>query len=405
MAIKKTLLASVVALAMLAYAYPALAATLSRSSGSTNVTAGDIVTVRVSVNAGGTAINTAEGTLQFPTDVLQALSLDKSSSIFSIWVEDPSFSNQSGQVSFSGGLPNPGYSGTNGTVLTVSFRAKTTGVATLSLANAVVRANDGLGTNVLQSTGTLQLKVISAPAATPAPTQTTPPPAKTPPAQSAPVVVTPPETTPAATPVAATPKPVLNLVPAHMYIGDQLSVSGHAPQQDAQVYLYIAKDGGDPSVLKTTPDTSGAFSFSGPVLEKGTYEVWAEGVSQEGVLSDPTDTVRIIVGDEPHITIGGISVSTTSLLLLLLAFLALACAVALVGWYKVYQYRHTSEALKMQKNVHRAFVVFKDGIEKHIEALDDATTKRELSSAETKLKTDLRTNLSDLEKFIQDELG
>jgi len=145
------------------------AASLSVTSPSVNITAGDIVTVKVVVNADGQAVNTAEGVLQFPTDVLQALSLDKSSSIFSIWVEDPSFSNQTGQVSFSGGLPTPGYVGSNGTVLTVSFRAKRAGVATFSLADATVRANDGLGTNVLQSTGTLQVTVVNPPSAQPTP--------------------------------------------------------------------------------------------------------------------------------------------------------------------------------------------------------------------------------------------
>lgn len=396
---KRGVIVAMVAFAVLMHAHTALAASLSLSSASAVVTAGDIVTVKVLVNAGGQAINTAEGTLQFPIDVLEALSLNKTSSIFSIWVEEPSFSNQTGEVSFSGGLPSPGYQGSSGTVFSVSFRAKRAGVATLSLADATVRANDGLGTNVLQSTGTLQLKIVQAPAVTPVPAQTTNP------AQSTPPIVTPSDTTPTVAPVAATPKPVLNLLPAHMYIGDQLSVNGHASSQDAQVYLYIVKDGGDPAVLKTTPDLSGAFSFSGPVLEKGTYEVWAKGVSESGVLSDPTDTIRIAVDDGSYITIGGISVRTSSLLLLLLAFLVLACVAALVGWYKVYQYRHTSEALKIQKNVHRAFVVFKDGIEKHIEALDDANTKRELSAAESKLKNDLRSNLSNLEKYIQDELA
>ena len=159
----KTLLLGA-ALFILMHAHAVSAATLSVTAASTNVTVGDIVTVRISVDSSGTAINTAEGTLQFPSGILQALSLDKSSSIFSIWVEDPSFSNQTGQVSFSGGLPNPGYSGSGGTVLTISFRAKSAGTATLSLADAAVRANDGLGTDVLQSSGTLQLQIVAAPA-------------------------------------------------------------------------------------------------------------------------------------------------------------------------------------------------------------------------------------------------
>ena len=111
------------------------------------------------------------------------------------------------------------------------------------------------------------------------------------------------------------------------------------------------------------------------------------------------------MGDQPRITIGDISLSTTSLLLLLLALLVAACIAAVVGWYKVYQYRRISETVQMRKSVHRAFAVFRDGISKHVEALEEAGTKRELSAAESKLKNDLRTNLSNLEKYIQDELS
>jgi hypothetical protein len=161
--------------AVFSCAHTALAATLSVSAAPVPVTVGDVVTVKVVVNAGGQAINTTEGTLQFPSDILDVVSIDKSSSIFSIWVEEPSFSNQAGTVSFSGGLPSPGFNGANGTVVKVVFHAKRSGTATLSLSGATVRANDGLGTNVLQTTnGTVITVVAVTSVPIPAPTPVAP---------------------------------------------------------------------------------------------------------------------------------------------------------------------------------------------------------------------------------------
>jgi hypothetical protein len=125
------------------------AATLSLSPGSTSVVSGNIVSIRVQVNSSGTYINNAEAAIQFPTDLLEVVSVSKSSSVFSLWVEEPTFSNNQGRVVFNGGVANPGYNGSNGSIISITFRAKKAGTASLIFADSAVRANDGLGTNVL----------------------------------------------------------------------------------------------------------------------------------------------------------------------------------------------------------------------------------------------------------------
>ncbi len=125
------------------------AAVLSISSASAPVVVGNIISANIYVNTEGQSINSADGAISFPSDLLEVMSISKSSSIFSLWVEDPQFSNSQGEVSFSGGVPNPGYNGANGKVLSIVFRAKQTGVATVLFSDGSVRANDGLGTNVL----------------------------------------------------------------------------------------------------------------------------------------------------------------------------------------------------------------------------------------------------------------
>ena len=125
------------------------AATLSITPSTKSVSVGDIVTLTVQVNSAGTAINNAEGVVSFSPSQLSVLSVSKNNSIFTLWIQEPTFSNSAGTVSFNGGVANPGYSGSGGALFTVTFQVLQPGTATISLQSAAVRANDGLGTDVM----------------------------------------------------------------------------------------------------------------------------------------------------------------------------------------------------------------------------------------------------------------
>ncbi len=142
---------TVLAVALVFVPVNADAATLALSPASTKVSVGNIVSVTLSLNTAGVAINNAESVVQFPSDLLEVVSLSKNSSIFSLWVEEPTFSNTAGTVSLNGGVANPGFNGSSGTLATIIFKAKKSGTATVVFADGAVRANDGLGTNVLTS--------------------------------------------------------------------------------------------------------------------------------------------------------------------------------------------------------------------------------------------------------------
>jgi len=145
---------------MLSFTAEALAATLSFSPSPASVSAGNIVSVKVVVNTSGEAINNAEATIQFPSDLLEVVSVSKSSSVFSLWVEEPIFSNLSGTVKFNGGVANPGFNGSNGSIVSITFKAKASGTASILFSDAVVRKNDGLGTDILTSknSGVVQIR-------------------------------------------------------------------------------------------------------------------------------------------------------------------------------------------------------------------------------------------------------
>jgi Bacterial Ig-like domain len=137
-----------VLLGLCAGAGDALAATLRLSPATGVYSAGGTVTVVVGVNTAGEAINAAEGTLRFNPKEVSVVAVNRSNSIFSLWVTEPTFSNSAGTVNFSGGSP-AGYTGSGGTVMTVTFRFLAAGSPRVDFSAGAVLANDGKGTNVL----------------------------------------------------------------------------------------------------------------------------------------------------------------------------------------------------------------------------------------------------------------
>ncbi|MDB5189051.1 MAG: hypothetical protein JWL82_8 [Parcubacteria group bacterium] len=119
----------------------------------------------------GEAMNAVQATLSYPTDKLQALSVVKGS-IVTFWTQEPTIAN--GSVTLEGGVYNPGFTGTNGTIVTVQFKVLSAGSAALNFSSASVLANDGQGTNILDS-ATGSTITLTAGAVVPAPVPVTPP--------------------------------------------------------------------------------------------------------------------------------------------------------------------------------------------------------------------------------------
>jgi len=126
----------------------ASAATLSVSPGTGVYNSNSTFSVRVVVNSAGKPINAAEGVLSFNPSELSVVSVSRASSIFTLWVAEPAYSNSGGTISFSGGVPS-GYTGAAGTVMSITFKAKGSGAAKVNFTSGSVLANDGMGTNVL----------------------------------------------------------------------------------------------------------------------------------------------------------------------------------------------------------------------------------------------------------------
>lgn len=163
----KNFLGHFLVVGVLFFALPAAAATLQMSPATGVYTINSTFTARVTVSSDGKSINAAEGELIFNPSELQVISVNRSTSVFNLWVTEPSFSNSAGTISFSGGSPT-GYTGNGGTVFTVTFKSLRAGTPRINFSTGSVLANDGKGTNVLTSMagGTFTVEAVaSVPAA------------------------------------------------------------------------------------------------------------------------------------------------------------------------------------------------------------------------------------------------
>lgn len=138
----------IILVALIAAAPGAFAATLSISPDTGVYTSGGTFTVSVVLNTAGDPVNAAEGTIKFNAGELSVVGVSRTTSIFNLWTQEPTYSNSAGTVSFGGGSPS-GYSGSRGTVMTITFMARNAGTARVNFSNGSVLAADGLGTNVL----------------------------------------------------------------------------------------------------------------------------------------------------------------------------------------------------------------------------------------------------------------
>lgn len=123
---------------------------------------GDSFSVRLMVSSPDQAMNAASGVISFDPALLEITSLSKTGSLFNVWVQDPSFSNSAGTLDFEGVVLNPGFTGTAGKILTINFKAKKEGKPVVNFSLASVLANDGKGTNILKTLGSVQFSVVAA---------------------------------------------------------------------------------------------------------------------------------------------------------------------------------------------------------------------------------------------------
>ncbi len=138
--------------AMALFANTAEAASLFFTPGTGEFGLNKEIIVDLKIDSEETGINAGQATIRFPKDMLEVKSIDKTDSILNFWLEEPTFSNEDGVISFIGGITTYGMSGASLQVLRITFTTKSSGTALVTIVDSAVTASDGSGTNVLFKT-------------------------------------------------------------------------------------------------------------------------------------------------------------------------------------------------------------------------------------------------------------
>lgn len=142
----------------LACAAPVHAAeTILISANKPIVTIGEQEVLSVYVTSPEQAMNAVSGTLTIPGNV-SIDSISNNGSIVDFWTQEPH--QFGGVVKFEGIVLNPGYTGDRGVLFTMAVSGKKTGTAGFALTSGTILANDGLGSNILDTLGTLAIKIV-----------------------------------------------------------------------------------------------------------------------------------------------------------------------------------------------------------------------------------------------------
>lgn len=139
------------------------AATLSISPASGSYSVGQTFPVSFYTASSNQSLNAVSGTFNYSSSNLEIVSVSKNGSIFSLWVQEPSYSNATGVGSFEGIVLNPGFIGNSGKLVTYTFRVKAAGTGTIRMGSSSILANDGNGTNIFSGSSPASFNLIAAP--------------------------------------------------------------------------------------------------------------------------------------------------------------------------------------------------------------------------------------------------
>lgn len=142
-------------------------------SGPHTTAVGQTIRIRALVSS-KQSLNATQGTIQYPKSILAVTGIITGKSIIKYWQQEPNNDPGTGTISFTGGLPNPGYSGSGGVLFDISMRALAEGKATVTFGeNTQILANDGNGSALDTSKQGITIQITKA--LTPPPGTNTPP--------------------------------------------------------------------------------------------------------------------------------------------------------------------------------------------------------------------------------------
>lgn len=121
----------------------------------------EIFPMQVKIRGIKQAINAVSVDFSYDPRQVEVVDISTKDSFANIFIQKQ-IDNKKGTARFAGGLPNPGFSGSEGIFATIYLRGLKPGVATISfLPSSVVLANNGKGDNLLSSFGNASYLIVA----------------------------------------------------------------------------------------------------------------------------------------------------------------------------------------------------------------------------------------------------
>lgn len=141
------------------------AATMGVNVSQETLTVGNEFDADIKIDSGDAGINATQATIKFSPAVLEVVEVIKTGSAFNFWLEEPTFSNEKGEVSFVGGSTS-GLIGKSLQALRIVFKVKGIGTSDIAFSDGAITASDGSGTNVLSAMNKASIQSVEIGSAT-----------------------------------------------------------------------------------------------------------------------------------------------------------------------------------------------------------------------------------------------
>jgi hypothetical protein len=364
-----------------------------------NYHVGDSFSVLVNINTGGESINAGEGHITFDNTKLQVLDLGYTQSVFPLWTDVPSFSNSEGVINFVGGVSNPGYVGSAGTILNVTFKAKAEGSAWISFSSGSILANDGNSTNIGDN---LKGAVFAITAPDPlVMSQKTEPVSLSTSDQSSSQSSN--SITKANRPLNA---PVITKWPRQLNEDDTLTIEGLGYPL-TKISVLIQKDMEESISGHTFSGFDGKFRFTyAENMKAGNYTVWAKIVTGDGKESSLSDPAKITVIGAVFLRIAGITMYYDTIFVVLFSAILFLVLVLLYLWheYDKKKKKREAEISEAEYVLHHSFDVLKESLCQYVDYLVNAKNPAEKKERVKEMKEKFGIKLTNIEEKIEKEI-
>ena len=257
------------------YSYAAILS-ISPSGGTYEV--GQPFTVRA-ISTSDAPFNAVSLSLLFPSSMFYIDSVSKAGSLLTFWVKEPALTRSAGTLSLEGVTPG-GIKELSGTIVSATLHGIKTGTGSVTFQSGQILANDGQGTDLMESTKGATYTIIAA----------------------KPKVITTPtlQVTPALPVIPEVPQPAPTLNPPEITLGSKYgaeAITGTSQYPEIQVLVTFLSRTGSKIFIMGNADEDGSFTLVVPQsLKRGDYVVTARVINENGLNSKDSNSISVSVG-------------------------------------------------------------------------------------------------------------